>query len=484
MKLVVVEPGPQTDPQRPKTNGISGHHHEFRFERGSHVELAKAMLQELESVADGKLKVPIYDEGALYRYDPSRGIWARVDDDDAGKIVQGFDGFHAGKNYLKLKENDVKGALSCARREAKMDRFFADAPPGLAFRNGLVQVKSDGSIDLVAHSPDHRVRFAYEFDYLGDEPARFLETLQGMFKPDADADAKIQLIGEFAGTSLLSAATRLQRWILLKGLGDDGKSTLIDMIRSAMPWGSTCSIRPEDLEDEYSRADLAGKLLNTVTEVKQRDILNAETLKAVTVGDEMRGRHIRQSWISFRPLAGHMMAANGYPKFSDSSHGFWRRPIVVTFNRRFTGDPEREVGRAESVMAVERAQVVCWLVRQGAKALARGKYIEPPSHAPAIKEWRGETDAVFEFIEQSCVLSNNKTPGPDNGWSTPTAIYTAFLDWAQKTGHRPMSSTAFGRRLTELGHPDQKDGRGKRLRPLRLLVRGEVKQEDGNLRPN
>lgn len=467
---------PKTDPKRPTKAP-------FSFSRGSHVELAKALLYKLETNEAGKIKFPIYDEGSFYQYDTGTGIWDQLDENRAGKIVQDYDGYHVGDKILKLKESDVKGALACARREVFEPRFFADAPPGLVFRDTFIRVMPNGAIEKVAHASANRARFAYDFDYVEDEPTKFLETLEGMFAPDKDAKEKIRFIGEFAGACLLGVATKLQRWVLLRGLGDDGKSTLIDMIRTAMPPGSTCSIRPEDLEDEYSRAGLAGKLLNTVTEIKQKAVLDAETLKAVTVGDEMQGRHIHQAPIQFKPRAGHLYAANGYPKFSDSSHGFWRRPIVVTFNRRFTGDPEREMGRADTVMAAERAHVVCWLIRHGAKAFARESYLEPRSHFIALKEWRGETDAVFEFLDEKLVASKNKTASTENGWSRPNDLYQSFLTWAIKTGRKAMSSNAFGRRLTDLGHTEIKTN-GVRFRPLRPLRDGELKKDDGSIDDN
>ncbi len=492
---------PKTEPKRPKPNGVTAPAipapkippaippaaRAFRFVRGSHVELGHALLASLETVAGGRLKVPIYDEGSLYKYDPQLGIWARVDETQAGKIVQGFDGqaIVGGRPpLLKLKESDIKGALQCARREVTVDGFFSDAPSGLVFKDTLVVVTPDGVVEKSPHNDASRARFAYDFDYTEAEPEKFLAAMRGMFQPDEDVEEKIRLIGEFAGACLLGGATKLQRWILLRGGGDDGKSTLIDMIRAAMPSGSTCSIKPEDLEDQYSRADLAGKLLNTVTEVKQRDILEAETLKAVTVGDEMRGRRIREAPIDFKPRAGHIFAANGYPKFSDSSHGFWRRPIVITFNRRFTNDPIREVGLSDRILRLERPAVVCWLVRQGAKALARGNYVEPKSHFAALQEWRGETDAVFEFTWECLVVTKQKIPNISNGWAPPTELYKAFLEWARQTGHREMSSTAFGRRLTELGYPDQNAGNGQRLRPLRLIRKNETKNTDGTSAAN
>lgn len=455
----------------------------FVFRRGSHVELGQALLQELEIAVDGKLRTPVYDEGGLYTYDEKTGVWKQINEVAAGKIVQRFDGRRpTSGQVIKLKDADVRGAIACARREAAVEDFFVSAPAGLMFKDGLARLVN-GKVERAPVSPDHRARFSYDFDYTEERPKRFLAALEGMFKPDADRDEKVKVVCEFAGVALLGQATRLQRWMLLKGAGDDGKSTLIEMLTAAMPEGSTCSIKPKDLENEYHRADLPGKLLNTVTEIEQRDMLPGETLKAVTTGDPMRGRHIRSSPIDFRPRAGHLFAANGYPRFSDSSHGFWRRPIVVTFNRRFTNDPERKVGLAQEIVQAERAQIVCWLVRAGAEALRRGAYIEPASHAEALVEWRGETDAVYEFAAECLVLATKRPISTLNGWSRPIDLYRAFRDWAYKTGHKEMSSTAFGRRMTELGHAEVKSN-GVRWRPARLLRKNEEEKSDGSTAPN
>lgn len=472
MKQPATEPGPKTEPKRViKT---------FRFDRGSHVELAKALIMKLETNEKGRLCDPVYDEGNFYSYDPPTGVWRRVGEPECRRALQELDGSKTGKQFLKMKDSDARGAMSCARFELWKEGFFDSAPAGLAFKDCFVRIGEGGAIEKHPHSSTHRARFAYDFDYAEGEPIAFLAALGGMFQPDPDGFDKMRLVGEFAGASLLGGATRLQRWILLKGDGDDGKSTLIDIIRAAFPPGSCCSIKPEGLENEYERADLAGKLLNTVTEVKQRDYLQAETLKATVVGDEIRGRQIRQAPISFRPRAGHILAANGFPKFADSSHGFWRRPIVITFNHRFTNDPARDPGLGDKIVGLERQQIVCWLVRMGAAALARGKYIEPASHTAAIAMWRGETDAVFEFVDQACVIPTDLgAPSIANDWGVPTVLYTAFLGWAYNTGHKPMSSTAFGRRLSDLGYAERKVGKGLRLRPLRPMKKGETRGDDG-----
>lgn len=449
----------------------------YRLKGKGHIQYAKALQHEFSVNLDGKVIAPVYDEGAFYRYDPV-GIWARISEEELARTLERYDRTPFGKHVIHLKAADLKGALWCLRGLAWSREFFTGTSPGLPFRDAFVYVTGEGEIGFRDHSPEHLVRFAYDFPYTEEEPALLLDALRGMFKPDDDGPEKVQLVGEFAGVCLLGAATRLQQWLLLKGPGEDGKSTLLELITGCFPTGSTCSIRPERLENEYDRADLCGKLLNTVSEVNQREVLDSVTLKAITTGDKMRGRPIREKPIEFKPIAGHILASNEYPRFADSSHGFWRRPLVLTFNRRFTGDPARVLGLAEKVLATERPQMVSWLIRTGAKALARGAYTIPASHPQAIDDWRAETDPIYEFVKDRLSVTLKRPVTRENGWTPIADLYGGLTEWAEKRGFRAPSMNAFGRRLNALGHLEGKVN-GKRYRPLRLLKDSETNEKDG-----
>lgn len=161
----------------------------------------------------------------------------------------------------------------------------------------------------------------------------------------------------FFGACILGIAPRYQRACLATGEGENGKSTLADIVIACMPAGTTSAIAPQDWGQEYRRAMLVGKHLNAVGELPEREIIASESFKAIVTGDPIVGRVIRESPIIFRPRAGHYFAANRLPGTSDQSEGFWRRLIVLTFNGSFEGDPTRDPEMGAKVMA-ERPTIV------------------------------------------------------------------------------------------------------------------------------
>jgi hypothetical protein len=79
---------------------------------------------------------------------------------------------------------------------------------------------------------------------------------------------------------------------------------------------------------------------------------------------------------------------------------------------------------------------------------------------PSVENEERENCPVTIFVE-ACTVP---------GRAAPSAIYARFVEWVELAKLQPLSQTAFGRRLTELGHKEQKSS-GVRYRPLALKPR-------------
>jgi hypothetical protein len=144
------------------------------------------------------------------------------------RVIQSFAGADVGTGDrprpLRIRAQDVKGAIELGGHTIHQDEFFAHAPPGVCFQNGFAQASTSGVL-LAAHSPDHRARFVYPFEYTkGAEPVRLLAYLHDAFGADDDKPQKIQLLREFSGACILGIATTHQRCIA--GVGEGSKERL------------------------------------------------------------------------------------------------------------------------------------------------------------------------------------------------------------------------------------------------------------------
>lgn len=437
-----------------------------RFPYGDHVDLARQLLVALR--ASGPCT---YSEGHVWRYSGDRGTYEAVTDGEESRIVQGFSGEAVpspkGDVPLKIKASDVKGAIALAHHQIEDERFFAEAPAGIAFTNGFVRVTAAGAI-VEPHSPSHRARFSYPFAYEpgGKAPLRWLKMLYGIFRDDADREERIQLLHEFFGGCLIGVATRYDKAIFLQGDGDDGKSTVLDIFRAAFPPDTCSAVPPHKLsgfggECDYFRAQLAGKLANIVSELPEADLLESTGFKAMVSGDNISARAPCKPAFTYRPVAGMIFAANALPTVGDMSKGFWRRVIVMAFTRSFDGDPERDPLVADAIIASELPAIVAALIIGAVRLLEQGTYTTIPSSAAAMTKWRADSNPVIGW------LADRTAPCAHESGSHIQDLYDDYRDWAPKSGHKTMAKNTFAKRLNSAGFKSVHVELGSRY-PLKL----------------
>jgi P4 family phage/plasmid primase-like protien len=439
------------------------------FQRGDQVELADRLLARL---VDESCTFLVGDEGQLFGYRPACGLWLPIPTQEQSTLVQTFAGatVRERRDPLRISAFDVRGATELAYARLAKPGYFAAAPAGFAFANGFVSVSETGA-QLVPHAPDHRARLGFPFDYVRDSTTpMFLRLLDDLFCNDPDRVDKISLVQEHAGASLIGIATDYQRCLVWLGSGDEGKSTLAKILSACFPPGTVEAVSPQQFDQEYGRALLAGKLLNVVAELPKGNMAS-EAFKAIVAGDRITGRPIRQAPFTYRPRAGHLFLANRLPGASEQPHGFWRRFVVIRFNRCFTGDSARDPRIADKILAAERPGIVSWMLEGAVRLLTQNGYTLPASHNIELARWRRDPDPVAAFV------GDHTSPAPEGRGTRASFLYRSYRTWAKEKGHGAVSSTKFGIRLRELGHASKKTRKGM-IYPLAVKAADTPKEPD------
>jgi len=434
------------------------------FERGDEVELAAVLLSSLGTDST-------FDEGDFYRYDDQYGIWKPV---SAGSLLEYLSRF-AGcpvigsrPHPLALSHKKIVGAISIARAQLQTyetSRGFTNAAPGVAFRNGFATV-FDGKIYLDAHHPAHMARHAYPFEYVQDEPHPLLDEFFAQVFYEVQPDERVQqvsLLQEFVGTSLIGESTRHQRCLILLGNGANGKSTCLEIAESVFPANSVTSVPPQDWGKQFSTVALVGCLANLVNEIPEHDIVNNSIFKSIISGEPVRGERKFQESFKFRPRAGHIFAANSLPATNDQSDGFWRRFLIVPFDRNMEKAAVHRRGIAQQIVRAEQPAIVGWALEGAARVQRQRGYTESVSSTRLVAQWRRDTDSVLLFLETECV----KEPNPS---TSATILYQRYRIWAVECGFRPVSLTVFGKRAKQSGYKIKHTHVGN-LYQLRLIQR-------------
>lgn len=424
------------------------------LDRGDHTELASVISEELTTVyqkwdSSRQTRVelaikPLYAEGAYWRYDCEKGIWAEIAEDAIDRKTLAMAGtMLSNGRALHVNGSTLRGVRDALESLLAQPGFFAKAVPGIAFRNGFATVSKTG-IEVEGHNANNRARFAYPFDYLQSaRPELFLRLLNRYFRHHADRAERIALIQEFSGAVRIGQATKAGKVLVLYGqAGNDGKSTLGKILRESMPTGSTCELKPQQFGDKFRLARLAGKLLNVVDDLPRRRIEASEDFKtAVTAKNPQCCEQKGKDPFDVLFMAGHLLAGNYLPTSEDWSGGWVRRFVVIEFDDPITPDEDRK--DVESEVLADLQSLVCWSLDGAVRFLNNGMaYTVPKSSDVIIEQWKLDADPVKAWVaSRTSEVAETRllTSGED--------LYADYREYADKHGHGKMSVAEFSNRL-------------------------------------
>ncbi len=144
-------------------------------------------------------------------------------------------------------------------------------------------------------------------------------------------DARKRLIIEMMGY-LLVPDNRCQKFFILNGIGSNGKSVFLNILKHMIGEGGFTSLSLDQMEKDFVLADTCGKVANICADMGELDKAGEGNLKSYTSGDDITCNRKYLSTITFKPTAKLIFSTNNIPRFSDKTEGIWRRMIVIPFD--------------------------------------------------------------------------------------------------------------------------------------------------------
>lgn len=315
-----------------------------------------------------------------------------------------------------------------------------DSPPvdQINLLNGVLDTSDS---QLAPHSSDFLtpIQIPVTFDPAAKCPAidRFLaDTLD----PEL-----AQVVYEVAGY-LVTPDNTLQTAVLFLGEGANGKSTLLNVLTALIGERNVSSIALHRLdEDRFAPAGLYGKLANVFADLDARALQASSMFKSITGGDLIDGERKFKEPFSFRPYSRLLYSANEPPPTPDSSDAFFRRWLVLPFDRKFEGSTVDRNLTAKLTTPSE----LSGLLNRGLEHLPdlrkRGAFTATDASVNAAERFRVDADSVAGFLADRCDLDLDfKTPMPK--------MFPAYREWCDENNRRPVSKQKFNRRVEAL-HP-------------------------------
>lgn len=299
-------------------------------------------------------------------------------------------------------------------------------------QNGMLHFESR---KIHPHKKDHfsTIQLPVKYDEKASCP-RWYQFLDEVFEADPE---RIRLVQEFMGYSLLPD-TRYEKALLMTGEGSNGKSTLLSVWEHIIGEDNLCSVTLGNLQNEFHRVKLYGKLLNIAAEVTHTTLEQADYFKRIVTGDTIDAAHKHKPVFHFRPFTRLVFAMNRMPRIKDTSHGFYRRLLIVPFNSVFTEKEQDRQLRHKLIAEVDG--IFQWALRGLDRLYDNDAFTEPQVVREALAAYQRANNPVVAFVEDCCNLDTEFA-------TTKDTLYEAYKGYCEDYGFKPGSLSTFFREL-------------------------------------
>ena len=381
----------------------------------------------------------IYAEQFFWLWN-NAGVWQRANDRSVKQDIINI--METAK--LPVTAPAVSGTADLAKTIVykAQHRFNLGDPETINCLNGEVSLKN-GIWELSDHNAEHFRTSQIPVHYNPRARApRFELFLDEIYEGDADKLDKIAATLELMGYTLMTHAKH-EKFVLLKGAGSNGKSKILGTLEALCGTENICGVQPSKFDNPFQRAHMQYKLANLVTELKQGEVLADAELKAISSGEPATVEHKNKDPFVMRPYATCWFGTNHLPHTRDFSEAFFRRAIVLDFNRVF-GEQEKDPNLLDK-LTTELSGILNLCLDAYASALTSG-FTDPPSSKVAKQKWQLEADQVQQFVSESCLM------GPSYS-NKSSEIYYAYKCWALDNGiKKTLGARAFAERLERIGY--------------------------------
>lgn len=310
----------------------------------------------------------------------------------------------------------------------------------MAFQNGVLNMSAmmaTGQTQLRPVSPrwfDCKYT-PYAFDPQAQCPV-FRQCLQEWVAGESER----QLLQEFAGYILHTEDCRFHKALFLSGEGNNGKSTFLDAIRGAVGEENAWALELTSFGQKYALAPMYGKLVNISPEAKSSAKLDTNLLKQFISGDPMSYEDKWQPFVSKPNKTKLIVAWNRPPKIDDSSDGFWRRVLLVTFPRSFAGQEDVDL---TAKLRQERAGIMNWMIAGRRRLFEQGRFTECPSVVAAVKALRQAEAPIVTWLRDHLQAADQSQ------YVVKTDLFTKYQQYAEDEGHEQPSDVKLGKAVLE-----------------------------------
>jgi len=272
----------------------------------------------------------------------------------------------------------------------------------------------------------------------------WLAFLQDVTGGDEELQAYLQRMVGYC----LTGATIAHALFFLYGTGANGKSVFVNTLATILGDYATSAPMDTFMEARGDRhpTDLAGlrgaRFVSSI-ETEQGRRWNESKVKAITGGDKVSARFMRQDFFEYLPQFKLVIAGNHKPSIRNVDEAMKRRLHLIPFT--VTVPPEKRDGQLTDKLLAERDGILAWAV-EGCLAWQRDGLKPPACVVSATEEYFDEEDAIGDFLEEEAQRFEQARVAVAD-------VFQRWQEWATRRGEYVGTSRWLAQQLANRGFP-------------------------------
>lgn len=322
-------------------------------------------------------------------------------------------------------------------------RFNMQPRRWISMKNGILDIDAllaGKPAEKCVHNPSSKwlntVKLEYDFD-VDASCNRWQQFLDEIMEEDEE---RIAIIQEAFGYCLWDS-TELERFFILVGSGQNGKSTMMNILEAMLGRANVSFLSPSELEDRFMRAELYGKLANICTDMDDVDRFSEKLIKKICSGETIIADRKFRKGVQWQPRTKLFFATNVLPRFVDITQGIWRRAIIVPFDVQIPNS--RKDTRLLGKLKEELPGIFLWSV-QGMIRLLRDREFTYSLECDRVhREYKRQCFPILTFLDEETELD-------EEGSITMKDLYQSYKAWCSEHGlTKPKPLHMFARDVYE-----------------------------------
>lgn len=226
-------------------------------------------------------------------------------------------------------------------------------------------------------------------------PHRFVRFLRECLADPKD----VYTIWEQFASCLIKSA-KFGKAYMYVGQGANGKSTFLNVVRACLGAANTAHISIHRLEENrFAPAGLDGKLANIHPDIADEELRTTGTTKSLITGDPIDAEKKNKPSFSLVNFAKMFFSANQIPVVYDESDGFFRRFMIIEWNRRFTEKSANPNLINDLVTEDEKSGILNILLSMAALLNTRGYFKYAKAVDDAKTQWKTKANSIQVFFD-------------------------------------------------------------------------------------